>query len=94
MPIITDKDVKPVAFHTPMKVPLHWTGQVKRDLDRDVSMGMIEPVPINTPTSWCARMVVVAKHNGYLRRTVDISISEHLIVYLGDRRTTQSHLSR
>ena len=30
MPIITDKDAKPVAFHTPTKVPLHWTEQVKR----------------------------------------------------------------
>ena len=46
MPIITDKDAKPVAFHTPVKVPLHWSDQVKKDLDRDVSLGVIEPVPI------------------------------------------------
>ena len=71
MPIITDKDAKPVAFHTPVKVPLHWSDQVKKDLDRDVSLGIIEPVPINTPTTWCARMVVVAKHDGSPRRTVD-----------------------
>ena len=45
---------------------------VKKDLDRDVSMGTIEPVPINTPTTWCARMVVVAKHDGSPRRTVDL----------------------
>ena len=45
---------------------------VKKDLDRDVSMGIIEPVPINTPTTWCARMVVVAKHDGSPRRTVDL----------------------
>ena len=70
MPIITDKDAKPVAIHTPKKVPLNLTEQVKRNLDRDVSLGIIEPVPINTPTTWCARMVVVAKHDGSPRRTV------------------------
>ena len=64
MPIITDKDAKPVAFHTPVKVQLNWSDQAKKDLDRDVSLGIIEPVPINTPTTWCARMVVVAKHDG------------------------------
>ena len=71
MPISMDKDAKPVAFHTPIKVPLHWCDQVKKDLDKDVSLGIIEPVPINTPTTWCARMVVVAKHDGSPRRTVD-----------------------
>ena len=71
MPIITDKNAKPVAFHTTTKVPLHLTEQVKRDLDRDVYLGIIEPATINTSTTWCARMVVVAKHDGSLRRTVD-----------------------
>ena len=71
MPIITDKDAKQVAFHTPIKVLLHLSEQAKRDLDRDISLGIIEPVPINTPTTWCARMVVVAKHDGSPRRTVD-----------------------
>ena len=33
-------------------------------MDRDVSLGIIEPVPINTPITWCAMMVVVAKHDG------------------------------
>ena len=71
MPIITDKDAKLVTFHTPIKVSLHWSNQVKKDLDRDVSLGIIEPVPINIPATWCARMVVVAKHDGSPRRTVD-----------------------
>ena len=33
------------------------------DLGQDVHLGIIEPVPIITPTSWCSRMVIV--------RTVD-----------------------
>ena len=36
-----------------------------------MTLGIIEPVPLNTPVTLCARMVVVAKHNGSPRRTVD-----------------------
>ena len=61
MPIITDPSVKPV--------PLHWMEKVKEDLDQDVHLGIIEPVPINTPTSWCSRMVIVPKSSGEPRRS-------------------------
>ena len=71
MPIYTDPDAIPVAAHTPIKVPAHWTEQVKADLDRDVALGIIEPVPLNTVSTWCARMIVVPKHDGSPRRTVD-----------------------
>ena len=71
MPIITDPEAVPLVAHTPIQVPTHWTEQVKADLDRDVSLGIIEPVPLNTPSKWCARMVVVPKHDGSPRRTVD-----------------------
>ena len=59
MPIYTDPDAIPVAAHTPIKVPAHWTEQVKADLDRDVALGIIEPVPLNTVSTWCARMIVI-----------------------------------
>lgn len=65
------KDTKPVAVHTPIPVPLHWRDAVKADLDRDVALGVIEPVPIGTPTTWCSRAVYVAKKDGAPRRTVD-----------------------
>ena len=71
MPIITDPSVKPVAVHRLVPVPLHWMEKVKEDLDQDMHMGIIEPVPINTPTSWCSRMVIVPKSSGEPRRTVD-----------------------
>ena len=72
LPIPTRKDVKPVAVHTPVAIPLHWEKKVHRDLMRDVALGVIEPVPINTPVTWCSRMVVVPKHSGEPRRTVDL----------------------
>ena len=40
-------------------------------MDKDVEMGIIEKVPVNTPTDWLSRMVCVPKHNGEPRRTVD-----------------------
>ena len=54
-------DVKPVAIHTPVAISLHWEDKVHRDLMRDVALGVIEPVPINTLMTWCSRMVVVPK---------------------------------
>lgn len=62
----------PYAANTPIPVAHHWKKQVKADLDRDVRMGIIEPVPQGTPTTWCARMVVASKTDGSPRRTVDL----------------------
>ena len=39
---------------------------------RDVALGVIEPVPVNTPVTWCSRMILVPKHNGQPRRCVDL----------------------
>ena len=65
-------DAKAKAFHCPIPVPHHWKKQVKADLDRDVRLGIIEPVPPGTPTVWCSKMVVVPKKDGTPRRTVDL----------------------
>ena len=70
--LMIDPDAKPVANHTPIPIPLHWLEQVKADIDRDVRLGLIEPVPIGDKVVWCHRMVVCAKKNGKPRRTVDL----------------------
>ena len=67
-----DPDSTPVAVHTPAPVPIHWQDEVKAQLDRDVELGVIEPVPWGQPTLWCSRMVTVAKSDGSPRRTVDL----------------------
>jgi hypothetical protein len=66
------EDAQPKAYHCPIPVPHHWKKQVKADLDRDVRLGIIEPVPPGTPTIWCSKMVVVPKKDGSPRRTVDL----------------------
>ena len=71
MRLFIDEDATPVAHHSPIPVPIHWQEQVKADLDQDVRLGVIEPVPIGTPVTWCHRMVVCAKKSGKPRRTVD-----------------------
>ncbi len=70
--LLVDKDREPKAHHTPIPVPIHWREEVKAGLDRDVSLGVIEPVPIGTPVTYCHRMVICAKKNGKPRRTVDM----------------------
>ena len=70
--LMIDKDADPVACHKAIPVPLHWQAEVKEALDRDVQLGVIEPVPVGDPVTWCHRMVVVSKKNGKPRRCVDL----------------------
>ncbi|XP_071478837.1 uncharacterized protein [Diadema antillarum] len=72
MKLMVDPDAEPVAHHTPVPVPLHWRDAVKAGLDHDVQLGVLEPVPIGEPVTWCHRMVVCAKKDGKPRRTVDL----------------------
>ena len=65
-------DAVPYAAHTPIPVPHHWKSQVKKDLERDERLGIIEKVPQGATTKWCARMVVTPKKSGEPRRTVDL----------------------
>ena len=70
--IVFKADTIPSAVHCPIPVPHHWKKEVKAALDRDEDMGIIEPVPQGTPTTWCSRMVVAPKKDGSARRTVDL----------------------
>ena len=64
--------MKPHAVHTAIPVPHHWKRKVKQQLDRDVKLGIIEPVPQGSVSRHCSRMVVASKKNGEPRRTVDL----------------------
>ena len=76
--LMVDPEAKPVAHHSPIPVPLHWQEDVKAGLDRDVRLGVIEPVPVGEPVTWCHRMVICAKKTGKPRRTIDFqSLNAH-----------------
>ena len=80
MRLTVDPDAQPTAHHTPIPVPIHWLDDVKADLDQDVRLGVIEPVPIGTPVTWCHRMVIIAKKSGKPRRTVDFqALNRHAV---------------
>ena len=70
--IVMNKSARPVASHIPTPVPIHWQEEVKSGLERDVEIGVLEKVPVNTPTEWLHRMVLAPKHDGSPRRTIDL----------------------
>ena len=69
--LFIDANAKPVPIHRALDVPTHWRDDVKEGLDQDVRLGVIEPVPVGEPVTWCHRMVIIPKKNGKPRRTVD-----------------------
>ena len=71
MRFMINPNATPIAHHSPIPVPLHWQDDVNAGLDRDVRLGVLEPVPIGEPVTWCHRMVICAKQNGTPRRTIN-----------------------
>jgi hypothetical protein len=47
--LFVDPSAKPVAIQCPGTIPLHLQKEVKEELDRDVTIGVLEEVPVNTP---------------------------------------------
>ena len=60
---------KPYALATPRRVPIPLMKSVKEELERMEKLGVISK--INSPTDWCAGMVVVPKSNRKVRICVD-----------------------
>ena len=65
-------EAKPVPAMTASMVPIHLREDVKRQLDEDVALGMLEKVPICTLTTWQARMHMVMKPDRSPRKTVNL----------------------
>ena len=63
-------DAIPYSLCTPRNVPLPLRDKVKEELQRMESLGVISKV--DTPTPWCAGMVVVKKKTGDVRICVDL----------------------
>ena len=61
---------KPLSLYTPRRVPLPLRKKVEDELNRMESMGVISKV--DSPTPWCAGMVVAPKKSGAIRICVDL----------------------
>ena len=64
-------DAKPFALSTPRRIAVPLLPKVKAELQRMENLGVISK--IDTPTEWCAGMVVVPKPNGAVRICVDLT---------------------
>uniref|UniRef100_A0A5S6QFE8 RNA-directed DNA polymerase n=1 Tax=Trichuris muris TaxID=70415 RepID=A0A5S6QFE8_TRIMR len=65
-------DAKPHALTVPRRVPLHYRGMLRDQLNQMVSDGVIRPV--TEPTDWCSGIVVVPKKDGAsVRICVDLT---------------------
>ena len=63
-------EAKPFAIYIPRKVPLPFRQKVQDELARMESLGIISKV--DTPTPWCAGMVVVPKKDKTVRICVNL----------------------
>ena len=61
---------KPFAIYTPRSTPLPLRDKVQAEVTKMEQMGVISKV--QTPTPWCAAMVVVPKTSGGVRICVDL----------------------
>ena len=59
--LFVDPAVKPVAIHKAAIIPIHLKARVKADLDRDVRLGILEKVDINSPVKWLSMHVTMKK---------------------------------
>jgi hypothetical protein len=59
---IVDNSMEPIA-HKRRKIPYHLEQKAKLEEERLLNLGVLEKVPDNTPTTWCANPVIVPKPN-------------------------------
>ena len=69
--LFVDPTIKPVAIHKAAVILIHLKAAVKADLDRDVRLGILEKVDLNSPVKWLSRMIVTLKKDGTPRRIID-----------------------
>ena len=64
-------NIKPTSIYVPRPVPIHQQEKDKEELDRMMSLNVIEEA--NSPTDWCSPMVVAIKGNGKIRICTDMT---------------------
>ena len=69
--LIVEEGSEPVACTKASPIPINWLDKIKEELDKDVRLGVIAPVPENVPVTWCSRMGIVPKKSGEPRRVID-----------------------
>ena len=52
MSLHVNPEAAPRSVHTPLPVPIDWQEAVKKQLDDDVNLGVLEKVPFGEPSLW------------------------------------------
>ncbi|BES87354.1 Hypothetical Protein NTJ_00159 [Nesidiocoris tenuis] len=65
------KDAIPYSLNVPRRVPLPLKPALRMELDKMVKSGVIREV--NSPTPWCAPIVIASKPNNKIRVCVDLT---------------------
>ena len=58
--------------YSPIPIPHHCKSDIQEALKRDVTLGILEKVPVGDPVEWCAKMVAIKKKGGSPRITVGL----------------------
>ena len=54
MLLYNEYTARPMAISKSHPVHVHWEDQVKKGIDGDVNLGVMEWVPLDAPTTWCS----------------------------------------
>ena len=57
--------------YRPIPVPFHFKQSAKRDINRDIRMGVLQRTPQGEATTYCSQTVFTPKSNIEPRRTID-----------------------
>ena len=80
--IVTKPGTTPSAIHVPAPVPIHYQTEVKKGLDRDVALGVLEKVPVNTLVEWLHRMVIAVTGDLVLPRFDCCACTLYCVLYV------------
>ena len=71
-----DLNTMTMAVHTAQgtPAPVHLVNKVRKDIECDVALGVIEQLLINTPVAWRSQMHVEGKKDWACRGTVDLHL--------------------
>ena len=68
---IKDNTKDTVNRSKPYPIPIHLKDKIRRLLEMQVALGIIEPIPRSQLTDWCAPMLAVPKKNGTVRQVIN-----------------------
>ena len=60
--------IEPLKMMYTAVIPIHLKARVKADLDRDVQLGSLDKVNVNSPVKWLSHMTVSLKKGRFLPR--------------------------